>query len=145
MMDNTAVQTFRFVEHMDYYKRENKSKRILIIDDDIEFRLILSELLVGQGYAISTAKDGKAALRSLAMMEDLPQLILLDSHMPEAGGKEFLKLRKRMQAFMHIPVVVISGDLAARDEYRQDACACLLKPLDMLEIIDVVQRKISAA
>ena len=145
MMQNTVTTGFKFVEHMDYYKHENKSKRILIVDDDLEFRLILSELLVGLGYSISTAKDGKAALRCLSMMEDLPQLILLDSHMPEAGGKEFFKLRKRMHALTHIPVIVISGDMAATDEYKHDACACVLKPLDRLEIIDVVASKLSLA
>ena len=146
MMDNAYIQSPTTIEHLDFYKHQNKSKRILIIDDDIEFRLILSELLVGQGYSISTAKGARAAIRTLSMMDELPQLILLDSHMPEGNGYEFIELKKRMANYSHIPVVVISGDMMASEYFKKKGVStCLAKPLDMLEVIDVVQKKMGAS
>ena len=146
MMDNFFLESSRPVECMDFYKHEVQNKRILIIDDDVEFRLILSELLIGQGYSISTAKNGNAAIRSLTVMDELPRLILLDSHMPEANGKDFLKLKSQIESLHHIPVVLISGDMMAPQEYRDAGVStCLAKPLDMLEVIDVVQKKMTIA
>jgi CheY-like chemotaxis protein len=146
MMDHFSIESTQPVECLDFYKHEIKSKRILIVDDDVDFRLVLSELLVGQGYSISTAKNGQAAIRHLAVMEELPQLILLDSHMPEVNGKEFLRLKSKMESLHHIPVVMISGDMMAPEEYYEEGIStCLLKPLDMLEVIEVVQRKMTIA
>ena len=144
MIDNFSIQTLRPAECLDFYKHEVQNKRILIIDDDVEFRLILSELLISQGYSISTAKNGKAAIRSLSCMEELPKLILLDSHMPEVNGKEFLKLKAQMENLNHIPVVLISGDMMAPQEYLEEGVStCLAKPLDMLEVIDVIQKRMA--
>lgn len=146
MMDNFSFHATRPVECMDFYKHEVQNKRILIVDDDVEFRLILSELLISQGYSISTAKNGKAAIRSLSLMEELPKLILLDSHMPEANGKDFLRLKAQIEGLDHIPVVLISGDMMAPQEYMEEGVStCLAKPLDMLEVIDVVQKKMTVA
>ena len=146
MMDNFSIEENQPKECLDFYKHELKSKRILIVDDDTDFRLVLSELLVGQGYAISTAKNGKAALRHLSVMEDLPQLILLDSHMPEVNGKEFLRIKSKMKELNHIPVVMISGDIMAPEEFQlEGVTTCLSKPLDMLEVIEVVEEKMTIA
>lgn len=146
MMDHFLIGSTQPMECLDFYKHELKSKRILIVDDDVDFRLVLSELLVGQGYSVSTAKNGKAAIRHLALMEELPQLIFLDSHMPEANGKEFLRLKSKMESLNHIPVVMVSGDMMAPEEYYEEGIStCLLKPLDMLEVIDVVQQKMTIA
>ena len=146
MMDNFSIEENQSKECLEFYKHKLKSKRILIIDDDTDFRLVLSELLVGQGYAISTAKNGKAALRHLCVMEDLPQLILLDSHMPEVNGKEFLRIKAKMKELDHIPVVMISGDMMAPEEFQLEGVStCLSKPLDMLEVIEVVEEKMTVA
>jgi CheY-like chemotaxis protein len=146
MMDNFLIEETKPQECLDFYTHEIKSKRILIVDDDTDFRLVLSELLVGLGYSISTAKNGKDALRHLAVMEELPQLILLDSHMPEINGKEFLRMKAKMTELDHIPVVMISGDLMAAEEYQfEGVSSCLSKPLDMLEVIEVVEEKMTNA
>ena len=67
---------------------------ILLIEDDDSIREITQELLESEGYGVSTAANGQAALENLAKMEPLPCLILLDLMMPVMDGLTMLeKLR----------------------------------------------------
>jgi CheY-like chemotaxis protein len=146
MMDQFSLHSTPHVERMSFYQHEVKNKRILIVDDDVDFRLLLSEILVGQGYSISTAKNGKVAIRNLEVMEELPSLILLDSHMPEASGRDFLRWKAKIEKIHHIPVILITGDSKSFNEFTQEeVLTCLLKPLDLLEVIDVVQQNMAMA
>jgi two-component system chemotaxis response regulator CheY len=63
---------------------------ILVVDDDIDLRESLQELLEMQGYAVSTAEHGRHALE-LLRGGHRPQLILLDLMMPVMDGAQFLR------------------------------------------------------
>jgi two-component system chemotaxis response regulator CheY len=62
---------------------------ILVVDDDVDLRESLQELLEMQGYTVSTAEHGRHALQ-LLRGGHRPQLILLDLMMPVMDGAEFL-------------------------------------------------------
>ena len=83
-----------------------KSKtRILVVEDDISVRLTISQLLGEQGYEVSTAADGFAAL--LHLQEEVPHLIVSDLNMPQMSGFELLSVVRRR--FPEILVVASSG------------------------------------
>lgn len=82
------------------------SKRILIVDDEPNIRLVLTAVLEQAGYAVAAAEDGFAALHNL--QQSMPDLVVTDLRMPNMNGFELLSvLRTR---FPELPTVAISGE-----------------------------------
>lgn len=109
--------------------------RILIVDDEPANLTLVSRLMIGQGYTVSTAGDGEAALASAA--RDRPDIILLDVNMPKVDGFEVCRRLKSDPATRLIPVVLITGLNATDDRISGiDAGAddFLTKPFNVPEL-----------
>lgn len=80
--------------------------RILVVDDDKEFRLLLEEKLKASGYEVVQAENG---LQAIDMVErDNIDLILLDMLMPGMSGTNFAyQLKNKLNK--EIPIVVLSN------------------------------------
>ncbi len=90
--------------------------RILIVDDIPDNIRLLSSMLVGEGYEISTATSGRRALK---IAENYPpDLILLDIMMPEMDGYEVCRALKSMPTLRGIPVIFITALNDEDDEVR---------------------------
>jgi two-component system, chemotaxis family, chemotaxis protein CheY len=114
--------------------------RILLVEDDDDIREVMQEVLVSEGFGVEVAKDGIEALGKLDGARR-PPLILLDMMMPKMDGETFLKVLRDRPAMADIPVVVISGNAAARDKASGlRAAACLVKPFELDELLGVVRR-----
>lgn len=109
-------------------------KKIMIVDDDVNFRLAMAEILVEHGYDVTTAKDGEAALNHLVHDNDPPDLILVDVVMPVKGGLEFRREQNKLEGISDIPVVFVTG------EGIVDGELCLQKPFDEKEFLDYVKQ-----
>jgi GAF domain-containing protein/CheY-like chemotaxis protein len=97
--------------------RYRRGRSVLVVDDDADVRALLRRSLEHEGYAITEAAEGRAALARLA--EAPPDLILLDLMMPEMDGFEFLEELRRSPAGREVPVVVITAkDLTPEDRRR---------------------------
>lgn len=83
-------------------------KRVLVVDDDPHLCDVVSYTLTREGYAVSVAHDGKAALTALAR-EAAFDLVVLDVQMPEVNG---LEVCRRVRETSSIPIVFLSS----RDE-----------------------------
>lgn len=81
--------------------------KILIVDDDENNRLVLSDTLAGDGYVLSEAVNGEDALKSVAT--DPPDLILLDVVMPVKDGFETLRHLKANPLTRRIPVIMVTS------------------------------------
>jgi DNA-binding NtrC family response regulator len=68
------------------------SKRILLVDDELNARSALKTLLGDEGYEVREAKDGEEALARLA--DFAPAVVLCDVRMPRMDGLAFLKKAK---------------------------------------------------
>jgi CheY-like chemotaxis protein len=84
-----------------------KPGSILVVDDDLINRLVLSTNLQEQGYEVATAENGRQALEMLAGQPF--DVVLLDLVMPELDGFQVLEQMKRDSALREIPVIVISA------------------------------------
>lgn len=113
-----------------------RKKKIMIVDDDQDFRLAVSELLVDAGYIVTTAKDGEIGLNQLVHQVDPPDLILVDLLMPIKSGMEFRREQLELDNATDIPVVFITGQGIVEGE------SCLLKPFDEKEFLEMVRTKI---
>jgi len=80
--------------------------RILVIDDNPEFRIILETHLVSAGHDIVSANDGDAGIELIEQHADLA-LVLTDILMPQRDGVEVLRTVKRR--WPHLPVIALSG------------------------------------
>jgi CheY-like chemotaxis protein len=85
---------------------ERKNKNILVVDDNQDFRYVLSARLISAGYGVYEAANGWDALDQ--MEKHLVDVVLTDYHMPELNGFEFLSLCR--VKWPRTPVVVFSGD-----------------------------------
>ncbi|APW58949.1 response regulator [Paludisphaera borealis] len=81
------------------------SRRILIVEDEPNVRLVFCTALLSNDYTLSTAADGESALRWLK--QEPADVVLLDLHMPGMGGMGFL--RRLREAGIDVPVVIVSA------------------------------------
>jgi two-component system sensor histidine kinase/response regulator len=81
--------------------------RVLVVDDQPANIQIVGSMLGKQGYEITPASDGAAALRELAMR--VPDLILLDVLMPGLDGIEVCRQIRRNPEWNDIPVIFLSA------------------------------------
>ena len=75
----------------------------LIVDDSKIVRKITGKILMSLGYSLSEAEDGQQAL--IACDEKLPDLIMLDWHMPVMNGLEFLKAFRARPDGSHATII----------------------------------------
>jgi two-component system, OmpR family, KDP operon response regulator KdpE len=97
------------------------SPRILLVDDDPNLLVVLSERLTADGFDVATARDGQEALRRLAT--GWPDLLIIDMMMPRLDG---LSLAREIKGRADLPIIVLSaidaGDSKADvlDEIAED-------------------------
>lgn len=90
---------------------------ILVVDDSLTMRKVITRLLTREGYAALAAKDGVDALQQLESV--LPDVILLDIEMPRMDGFELSRAIRGDARTAHIPLIVISSRTA--DKHRKYA------------------------
>ncbi|WP_438027678.1 response regulator [Sorangium sp. So ce233] len=117
-----------------------KTGRILVVEDDLDIRSILSQLLVFEGYDVEEAADGAEAL-ALLRRDQPPALILLDLMMPVMDGWQLRAELQRDPALASIPVVIVSADVRAEQEASRLRVEGLLKkPLQIEPLLELVHR-----
>jgi DNA-binding response OmpR family regulator len=89
--------------------------RLLIVDDDIASIHLLNHTLAAMGD-LHFAKTGEEALRLARRL--VPDLILLDAHMPEVDGFDVCRSLKAEPAFGHVPIVFVTRFSDPRYEMR---------------------------
>jgi DNA-binding response OmpR family regulator len=83
------------------------AKTILIVDDELEIRRMLSRLLAKAGYRVLEADRGVTALR--VVKEQTPDLIVLDAMLPELHGFDVARRIKGSKRYGAIPIVMVSA------------------------------------
>ena len=89
--------------------------RILVIDDD-EMNLKIAEYILKKKYEVILMSSGKKALEFLTT--DVPDMILLDLHMPELDGLSVLKEIQKMDYMQEIPIVFLTADSERETEIK---------------------------
>ena len=105
--------------------------KILIVDDSPTERYYLTDILVKNGFAVSTAENGEDAL--LKMRAERPELILMDVVMPGANGFQVTRSIARDPELAAVPVIICSSKNQETDRIwgmRQGAKDYLIKPVD---------------
>lgn len=114
---------------------------ILVVDDDPLFRELYRTALRFEGFEVSTAPDGMAALHLIDV--DPPSLIILDLNMPGLDGWGVLQELAASPSLRHIPVIVVTA--ADVVHATAQATAILAKPIAPDEVLPVIKQQLSAA
>lgn len=112
-------------------------RTILIVEDDVAISDVVSWALEDEGYAVTTAGDGAAAINRVAV--ETPALIVLDMRMPVMDGAAFATAYHQMPG-PHAPIIMLT---ASRDIHNTaatvHAAGVLAKPFDLHELVALVK------
>ncbi|MDP3717727.1 MAG: response regulator [Acidobacteriota bacterium] len=114
--------------------------RVLVVDDDDDFRVLLRAQLHNAGYQVFDARDAASAMHIARTMR--PDAITVDLLMPGLDGWDFIERLRSEEALARIPVIVVSGVPEATDSRRRpEGVAVVTKG----EGLDRLLREISQA
>jgi DNA-binding response OmpR family regulator len=85
------------------------SKKVMIIDDDEEFREGLKEFLEFHGWEVDDQHEAQEAIRKLKVTMNLPDLILLDYLMPLENGISFWNALNDDRDLCHLPTIMMTA------------------------------------
>jgi CheY-like chemotaxis protein len=109
---------------------------ILIVEDDVDLREMMAQLLTLEGFRAVSVANGKEALQYLASGQS-PEVILLDLMMPVMDGWEFRRRQQADPTLSDVPVIVLSAlDQSRTRDLHADAF--LKKPLDFDRLLELV-------
>ena len=120
--------------------------KILIVDDEASVILTITEILerAGGDISIDSTTDGFDALIKIGA--EMPDLIILDVHMPGTDGKDILRAIKKGEITRDIKVIVITGYPDKMDVMLElGAEEALAKPFDTGHLLQVVKKLLPAS
>ncbi|MBL0220301.1 MAG: response regulator [Myxococcales bacterium] len=110
--------------------------KILVVDDDPAARVMLSDLLAGEGYAVTATSDGLTALT--VVERAVPDIIISDVSMPGMDGFELVRELRARAASAEVPILLLSAIAqSARRVTGLDLGAddFVAKPVDLDELL----------
>ena len=113
---------------------------ILVVDDELGIRDLLSEILNDEGHTVELAEN--AAQARAARMQTRPDLVLLDIWMPDTDGVTLLK-EWRGTGLLTMPVIMMSGHATidtAVEATRIGAQSFLEKPITLQKLLKAVEQ-----
>jgi len=112
--------------------------RILVVDDEVGIRELLSEILYDEGHTVELAEN--AAQARAARLRTRPDLVLLDIWMPDTDGVSLLK-EWASQGLLDMPVIMMSGHATidtAVEATRIGAMDFLEKPITLQRLLKTI-------
>jgi|SRR5580658_8265675 two-component system nitrogen regulation response regulator NtrX len=120
--------------------------RVLIIEDDDDGRLTMSQVLHDAGHEVLLAENGVVGLDLLHGLRDAPRpdIVLLDLMMPDLNGWGFLAAVRSDPVVNRVPIVVITamGAIDARKKELTGAAFILHKPINLDLLLTTVDRSV---
>lgn len=116
-------------------------KKILIVDDSEDMRLLLEQILEEEDYALRFAENGQQSMK--LAIEFQPDLILMDMSLPGMSGWEVVPLLRARPEFAHTPIIAVTAHVSKEDQERALAVGCdahLGKPFDIITVLETINR-----
>lgn len=113
-------------------------RRVLVVEDDLPLRGMLSVALRRRGFQVLLAGDGREA--RLVLKIHIPHLMLLDLAMPGENGWDLLQALQEMGLTGKFPTVVISAHLRVDPQavLKMGVTTILPKPFNLDELLDLI-------
>lgn len=121
-------------------KKEDFSRKILVVDDNQDSRELVVKILKNRGYQMIEAVDGEEALEK-AIAEN-PDLILMDISIPKLDGYEVTRRLKSQIKFKDTPIIALTAHAMKGDREKALEAGCegyISKPIDIHELPDQIK------
>ena len=116
-------------------------KRILIVEDDANLRVVIRMVLERVGYEVTEARHGVAALELID--GGAPDLVIADMRMPLMDGVELMDRIRSKPETASLPIVLLSG-LQVDDRAWRLATAVVAKPFEPADLLTSIARALQA-
>ena len=116
-------------------------KKILVVDDEVDFLKILKLNLEDSGYEVVTALNGKEALKK--MKSENPDAVILDIMLPGLNGEEVCKSIRKDPVFGKTPVIMATGKNTDVDRIIGKVIGAdiyITKPFDLKQLISAIKK-----
>ncbi len=117
---------------------DDDKQRILIIDDN-QMNLLLARKILSEEYNVSVVSSANAGL--IFLEETIPDMILLDLHMPGIDGFQFLEIINQDDRYKDIPIICLTAD----DDHDSELRCFELGALDFITkpfIAEIMRRRV---
>jgi len=116
-------------------------RKILIVDDEMDTRLLLEKGLIAEGYSVTTAYNGNKGL-ALAKL-NRPDLIILDRALGDMLGEEVAARLKEDPKTKDISIIFLSALFSKKDEIKRchtfNDSPMFAKPYDIEELVTTIE------
>jgi len=119
--------------------------KILIVDDDVGIRKLLSRFLEREGYKVIEAENGLEGVE--IAKKNHPDLIVMDVVMPRMDGLTAARLIKFYKPLSEVPIVFLTAKDAEKEIELAEAARAdvyITKPFDVHQVIEVVGEILSS-
>lgn len=120
---------------------QGERQNILVIDDKLENRLVLRNLLEPLGFEITLAENGLEGVNKASQLH--PNIILLDLVMPVMTGFEAVQTIRQTPEIAHIPVVAVSASVFETEQTYSLEIGCnefLPKPIETEKLFAILEK-----
>ena len=121
------------------------SKKILIVDDEVDLVETIRFPLEGEGFNVLASYDGEDGLNQAR--KENPDLILLDIMLPKLNGYKVCRLLKFDERYRHIPILMLTAKTQEKDKTlgkETGADEYITKPFDIEELLAKVKSYLSS-
>jgi CheY-like chemotaxis protein len=113
-------------------------KLALVIEDDPAQQNIFSQAVKMAGFTVEAIGNGGDALERLK--EVVPQLVILDLHLPTVSGDEILAAIRADERLASVPVILATADPILAETLSDTSDLVLLKPISFNQLRDLASR-----
>ena len=120
--------------------------RVLIVEDDRAQAVFAEGVLNGAGIETLVASEPREVLETMARVH--PDLVLMDLHMPGLSGTELTAIIRQHEAFLHTPIVFLTGDPDPEKQFEVLECGAddfLQKPIRPRHLVAAVESRVRRA
>jgi DNA-binding response OmpR family regulator len=115
--------------------------KVVIVDDDVLLTRTINIILKQRGYAVTVFNKGVDAVQYF--FEELPDVILLNSKLPDCDGCFIARLLEKMDKFNKLLIIFLSVMETDRNKIEgKTNLVFLQKPFDTGKLIEIIERKL---
>jgi CheY-like chemotaxis protein len=111
------------------------TKRILVVEDNPDNRILITDVLSSLNYQVIVAIDGEEGVEMAE--KETPDLILMDLSLPKMDGWTATSRIKAKEALAHIPIIALTAHAMVGDREKALQAGCndyISKPIDLREL-----------
>ena len=115
------------------------SIRVMIVEDNDDYRDLVNFYLTSKGFEVIIAKDGVEAVE--LSNSEKPHIILMDINMPVVDGLEATKIINQNLSTKDIPIIAVSANCSGQmgeKVLNAGAVGCVQKPVDIESLPDLI-------